>query len=157
MRDIVRRCFHHIFTKALASGFVFQGGCNTKRRPFEKLKLKDVIFAAVTIHCNELKVERPTEASLKHACQNFFKNAADSREGRLKRAATKNTMPVSALPLSCSAHLSQLYSSSSSDEVISYYLEHQMSHLVLKTFKAFLIIFKVYWLCKIYARSDVVV
>jgi len=89
IKDIVKRCFQQVFAKGIACCFVYQGEFNTRKRVFEKMKLKEVIFAAVTLHADELKVERPTGAAIKAACQTYFKNVADSRADRQQRAAAK--------------------------------------------------------------------
>lgn len=120
LKDVVKRCLQQVFTKSIASGFVFQGGSNTRKRSFDKMKLKEMIFAAVSLHSDELKLERPTESAMKAACQNFFKNAADSKDERLKRALAKKGDTGQVLPNRDAADLSELASSeSASDQVAS--------------------------------------
>lgn len=84
VKEVVKRCFEAVFTKSVSRSFVFQGGFNTRKEIFEKLRLKEVIFAAVALHADDLKMERPTEAAMKVACQSYFKNAADNKSERLK-------------------------------------------------------------------------
>lgn len=98
----------------------FPRGSNTRKRSFDKMKLKEMIFAAVSLHSDELKLERPTESAMKAACQNFFKNAADSKDERLKRALAKKGDTGQVLPNRDAADLSELASSeSASDQVAS--------------------------------------
>ena len=91
LKDILKHCFHAVFKKEVASQFMYQGGANTQKRSFDKMKLKEVIFSAVALQTDELNLERPTQASLKTACQTFFNNVSNARYGRKRALLLKLT------------------------------------------------------------------